>query len=283
MDKAKHAVSDFMAKKGNKDTVVDQDQRAAITEEHVRPERHEETTTAVNKEIHQDHHQTIVQPINHTEKLAEKHTHNAVPVQHKHFEHDKAENTRALIDDDAAKYRNSSVKHDTINTTTKAPVVAGEETYHHLHQHIQPVIHKDTIAPEVVHTTVPIHETHHAQTVSHGTTTLPSKTLAEFEQEQGGLLKGQSLHNDNVSGRDGTSGDYKMASTAANRAYTKDSSAAPRTVGQTSGVGAGTTSDGIGHNTSGATGASRAPNGSLIDKLNPFKDADHDGKKGMMS
>lgn len=69
MDKAKQAVSGFMAKAGHKDTVVDQDQRAPVTEEHVRPQRHEETTTAINKEVHQDHHQTVVQPINHTETL----------------------------------------------------------------------------------------------------------------------------------------------------------------------------------------------------------------------
>lgn len=63
MDKAKQAVSSFISKDGQHKTIVDQDTRGAITEEHVRPHRHEEVTTAVDKEIHQDHHQTIVQPI----------------------------------------------------------------------------------------------------------------------------------------------------------------------------------------------------------------------------
>lgn len=146
---------------------------------------------------------------------AEKHTHNAVPVQHKTYEHDKSENTRAMVDADAARYRDSSVKHDTSHTTSKAPVVAGEETHHHLHQHVQPVIQKETIAPEVVHTTVPIHETHHAQSVNHGTTTLPAKTLSEFQQEQGGShgrtgATGTSAH---------SRGDHNMADQAAVSLY----------------------------------------------------------------
>ena len=69
MDKAKQSISSFMSHNNEHKTSVDQDQRAAITEEHVRPERHEEVTTAIDKEIHQDHHQTIIQPIQATERL----------------------------------------------------------------------------------------------------------------------------------------------------------------------------------------------------------------------
>jgi hypothetical protein len=45
---------------------------------------------------------------------------------------------------------------------------------------VQPVIHKETVQPEVVHTTVPIHETHHADAQHHGTSVLPMKNLSEF-------------------------------------------------------------------------------------------------------
>jgi hypothetical protein len=45
---------------------------------------------------------------------------------------------------------------------------------------VQPVVHKETVQPEVVHTTVPIHETHHASTQHHGTSVLPMKNLSEF-------------------------------------------------------------------------------------------------------
>jgi hypothetical protein len=66
MEKAKQAISSFTSKHGEHNTVVDQDQRRAITEEHVYPSRHEEVTTAVDREVHQDHHRTVIQPINTT-------------------------------------------------------------------------------------------------------------------------------------------------------------------------------------------------------------------------
>lgn len=50
---------------------------------------------------------------------------------------------------------------------------------------VQPVIHKETVQPEVVHTTVPIHETHHADTQHHGTSVLPMKNLSEFSNSTG--------------------------------------------------------------------------------------------------
>lgn len=112
-----------------------------------------------------------------------------MPVEHRSFDHDKPELSRT-VEQDAARYKDSSVTHDTTHSVSKAPIITGEHVHHHLHQHVQPVIQKDTIRPEVVHTTVPVHETHHAPTVSHGTTTLPTKTWAEFEKETGGAITG---------------------------------------------------------------------------------------------
>lgn len=45
---------------------------------------------------------------------------------------------------------------------------------------VQPVIQKETVQPQVVHTTVPIHETHYADAQHHGTSVLPMKNLSEF-------------------------------------------------------------------------------------------------------
>ncbi|KAL2206221.1 hypothetical protein CC79DRAFT_1322701 [Sarocladium strictum] len=343
MDKAKQTISSFMSHNNEHKTSVDQDQRAAITEEHVRPQRHEEVTTAIDKEIHQDHHQTIIQPIKHTEQLAEKHTHNAAPVQHKTFEHDKLDDAKAMQDADVARYRDTSVTHDTINTTSKAPVVQGEHIHHHLHQHVQPVIQKDTIAPEVVHTTIPIHETHHAPTVSHGTTTMPVKTIDEFEQQHGGLFKGKQtatlgefdgcaktfIEGDKnalgsgtgvastttttgtstttgtgttgqrvkslVEGgsderttrsgaglKDSSSTDYKIANQAAKTAY--NDASVPRSSAPAAAAAPGVAAPGNTDNLrTSTTNTSTGSKISLKDKLNPFKDADGDGKKGIMS
>lgn len=58
-----------------------------------------------------------------------------------------------------------------------------------VHETVVPVIHKSTIQPEVVHTTRPVHETHHAQSQHHGVSALPKKTLDEFKSA-GGILDG---------------------------------------------------------------------------------------------
>lgn len=69
MQKAKQAATNFLSKNGKHDTIVDQDIRGPVTEEHIRPHEHEIVTTAVDTEIHQDHHQTRIQPINVQETL----------------------------------------------------------------------------------------------------------------------------------------------------------------------------------------------------------------------
>lgn len=62
-----------------------------------------------------------------------------------------------------------------------------------VHETVQPVIHKETIQPEVVHTTVPIHEIHHGSAEHHGLSALPMKTLDEFKAA-GGVLSGSKQH-----------------------------------------------------------------------------------------
>ncbi|EXL64406.1 hypothetical protein FOPG_19329 [Fusarium oxysporum f. sp. conglutinans race 2 54008] len=189
MEKAKQAVSSFLSHDGKHKTTVDEDIRAPVTQEHVRPHQHESVTTALEKEVHQEHHHTTVQPIAHSETLPEQHHHNLVPVEHKTFHHGKEEDTRATLEREAAKYRDTTETHSTTHSTETAPTVSGERIHHHVHEHVQPVIQKETVQPHVVHTTIPIHETHYAAPVHHGTSTLPVKTLEEFTHERGGLAE----------------------------------------------------------------------------------------------
>jgi hypothetical protein len=69
MEKAKSAVSSFLSKDGKHRTTVDEDVRKAATEQHIMPHEHEQQTVAVDKEVHQDHHHTTIQPITHKETL----------------------------------------------------------------------------------------------------------------------------------------------------------------------------------------------------------------------
>ncbi|RKK90773.1 hypothetical protein BFJ68_g16368 [Fusarium oxysporum] len=151
MEKAKQAVSSFLSHDGKHKTTVDEDIRAPVTQEH--------------------------------------HHHNLVPVEHKTFHHGKEEDTRATLEREAAKYRDTTETHSTTYSTETAPTVSGERIHHHVHEHVQPVIQKETVQPHVVHTTIPIHETHYAAPVHHGTSTLPVKTLEEFTHERGGLAE----------------------------------------------------------------------------------------------
>ncbi|TQN67404.1 hypothetical protein CSHISOI_08140 [Colletotrichum shisoi] len=347
MDKAKQAVSSFVSKDGHHKTTVDEDVNRAVTEEQVRPHRHEEVTTAVDREVHQDHHHTTVQPLKDREVLPEKHHHNVIPVAHKTFEHGNEKETKNTLDREHAKFKDTSVTHDTTHTSTAAPVVSGERVHHHVHEHVQPVIQKETIQPHVVHTTVPVHETHHAKPVHHGSTTLPTKTLDEFTREKGNLdgprhhkydefdgcpgkinkgfadsehtgVVGTHGHSHGTGTRVAGAAAAGGAALAANKHHNDNSTRgvgqtanAHHTVGDTSTTTISTT-QGILHgthptavqndathgtasmnkaeprfgSTATSTDATHDATGkkiSLVDKLNPFKDADGDGHKGIMS
>lgn len=69
MEKAKSAVSSFLSKDGKHKTTVDESINPHVTQEAVKPHQHEQVTTALDKEIHQDHHHTTVQPLKHREVL----------------------------------------------------------------------------------------------------------------------------------------------------------------------------------------------------------------------
>ena len=205
MEKAKQAVANFVSRDGKHTTTVDENVRAAVTDEHVRPHEHEEVVTAVDKEVHQDHHHTTVQPVTVKEKLCvkcagllssmanqcvtrpEEHSHRAIPVQHQTYEHGNKQDVQDFLESDANKYQDNSYTHEATYSTSTAPIVSGQRVHHHIHEHIQPVVQKETIAPRVVHTTIPVHETHQAAAVQHGTTTLPPKTLDEFTNDHGSL------------------------------------------------------------------------------------------------
>jgi len=188
MDKAKAAVSQFTSGHGHHDTTIDESVSRPVTREEIKPTRKEEITQAVDREVHQDHYHTTIQPVQQQEVLPEKHSHVMGTVKEKHFEHGNNEKLRQRLDNEAAQFKDSSVTHETRHTVAAGHTVAGEHTHHHVHEKVQPIIQKETIAPEVVHTTVPIHETHHAGAQHHGVSALPMKTMDEFTSQGGGKI-----------------------------------------------------------------------------------------------
>lgn len=179
MQAAKEAVSGFLHH-GNKHTVdIDQETKPAVLKERVAAREHEDVTTAVDREVHQHHHQTHVQPVKHKVVEEEKHHHNVIPIEHKQHHHGKdAEVERTLADQHGA-FRDEREVLPTESSRSER-VVMGEHTHHHIHDVIQPVVEQETIQPHVVHTTVPVHEHIEHEPVIHKGNVLPHMTMDQF-------------------------------------------------------------------------------------------------------
>lgn len=315
--------------------------------ENITKHRHEEATTAIDREIHQDHHHTSIQPIIDREVLPEKHSHNIVGVETREHRHGDDAAVKARLEQERLQFQNTRTQGETKETHSVAPVIAGEHIHHHVHevrssllsimfgqanfqpvlQTIQPVVQKETIQPSVVHTTIPIHEIHQNEAKHHAASALPAVSMADFKK-QGGSLQGREERYDGFEGepkavggalggshhqsgttsgphssnlenkldprvdsdRDGSrnlgaasSGQYGSGSTGTGYGSgTTGSGYGSGTTGTAgSGYGSGTTGSGYGHDTSRATDTTGKKPG-LLDRLNPLKDTDGDGKKGVL-
>jgi hypothetical protein len=122
------------SKSGTHDTTIHRKVVPAVQNETVVAERHEETTTAVEKEIHQTHHHTKIQPIRATETLPEQHHHNIIPVEHKTFEHDDAEKIKRSLDEERAQFFNTSQRVEGQQTASIVPIIEGTHVHHHVHE-----------------------------------------------------------------------------------------------------------------------------------------------------
>jgi len=331
MEQAKAAIRDFTSRGGHHDTTVEETVNPAVAQERIQQQELQESTTVVDKEVHQHHHHTTVLPVKHKEILPEQHSHNLVDVEHREYRHGDHEGIKERLAQEAAQFKNTRTTAETVHEQTVAPTVGGEHVHHHVHETVQPVIQKDIVQPVVVHTTAPVHETHHHAPTHHGATALPAMTMQEFTS-RGGTLEGCEPkidryegvvpideavkrsthgfhhHNDgthdsgNITGTNGTNhsltGRNGVAENDTN-AYNDD-----RTTGvdgssnrrelaggnrnaydDSTTVGTNALApEGVGRNgaTSGIdSDVTKKP--SLLDRLNPRKDADGDGKRGIMS
>ncbi|KAF1970305.1 hypothetical protein BU23DRAFT_650307 [Bimuria novae-zelandiae CBS 107.79] len=322
MDKAKAAINDFMSKSGHHDTTVHETVAPAVKEEVVKPHVHEEILTAVDKE-----------PVHDRDVLPEQHTAQPGAVQHREFDHRDADHTKRNLAAEQAAFKDHRVVEDTTHSQSAAAAVGGEHVHHHIHETIQPVVHKETIQPNVVHTTVPIHEVHHNAATHHETSELPAMTMSEFKQN-GGVLGGRGERYDGFEGEpkhiggtlqhmmEGKSskcdsghaeneklrasamhGDFdpldgghnntaagRLGSTAAAAGAAGVAGQTHNQTGNVRGVKESrplktTSSDhhgGLSSSSSVYSGAGLEKKPSLMDRINPMKDADGDGKKGFM-
>ncbi|TVY32374.1 hypothetical protein LSUB1_G008894 [Lachnellula subtilissima] len=199
MDKAKAAVGNFLSKDGKHDTTVHETINPAVQQEHVTRSQANEETKAVDREVHQDHYHTSVQPISDREVLPEQHSHQLAGVEHRHLKHGSDDHAKSRLAAEQAQFKNTREVGDTQRTTTAGETIAGEHVHHHVHENIQPVIQKETVQHSVVHTTVPIHEVHQNEAKHHTASQLPPVTMGDFKR-QGGSLGGREERTDAFGG-----------------------------------------------------------------------------------
>jgi len=199
MDRAKQAVGDFLSKSGHHDTTVHEKVAPGVTNETINEQQREERQIATDREVHQDHYHTSVQPVKHREVLPEQHHHNLIPVEHRTHDHRDHDTTQHHLQTEAAQFKDQSVRAPAQHTSMAAPAVTGEHVHHHVHETIQPVVHKETVEPHVVHTTVPVHEVHHNEAKHHAGSALPAVSMADFKK-QGGSLTGRDERIDHFAG-----------------------------------------------------------------------------------
>ena len=185
----------FRSKSGKHDTTIHETVAPAVQNETITRREHEQSTTAVDREVHQDHYHTSEQPVNHSEILPEQHHHKAAAVETRSFEHDSPDQVKRGLEDERARYQDTQTRAEGEKTFSENQGVQGEHMHHHVHETIQPVVNKQTIEPHVVHTTVPIHEVHHNAAHHHSASALPPVSMDDFKQ-QGGSLGGREERSD---------------------------------------------------------------------------------------
>ncbi|KAG9952120.1 hypothetical protein KCU85_g2303, partial [Aureobasidium melanogenum] len=288
MDSAKAAVKEFMSKSGHHDTTVHEKVAPAVTHESHQLQQHEQIQTAIDKEVHQDHYHTSIQPIKDREVLPEQHHHNLAAVEHRSFEHGNDAQVKERLAAEAAQFRDERTELEAVHSKSIAPTIGGEHIHHHVHETIQPVVNKETIEPHVVHTTVPIHEVHHNAAQHHTASALPAVSMADFKK-QGGVLTGREERYDGFEGEPRTVGGAHTSTTGTG--LTGSSTTGRETLGERVREGEADLKAGHHHSTTGTTGTGygresqvdpKTGKPSLMDKLNPKKDTDGDGKAGMM-
>jgi len=181
MQAAKEAVKEFLHN-GNHHTVdIEQETKPAVVHERVAQKQHEEVITAVDREIHQHHHQVHVQPVQERVVESERHHTNVIPVEHREHHHGKDREVEAALLEQQGKFRDEREVLP-VQSTNSTQTVVGEHVHHHIHDIIQPVVEKEVIQPHVVHTTVPVHEHIEHEPFVHKGNVLPAMTMDEFSR-----------------------------------------------------------------------------------------------------
>jgi hypothetical protein len=171
---------------GEKDTEVTQEIAPAVEHEHVKHEHETREQKVVDREIHQDHYHTTVQPLQDRDVKAVKEDTQIEATEERRINKDKeGEKIKAKVAADQAAFK-STHDEETHETKSTEATASATSVHHHLHETIQPVIEKEVIVPELTHKIKPVHEVVTEKTVDHGVTTSKPISLQDFQGKLGG-------------------------------------------------------------------------------------------------
>lgn len=253
-----------------------------------------------------------MQPIKAREVRPEKHKHVQEGPSRKHIKRSASDHVRSKLESerialglDGDETTEVGTAHRTVE---EAPAVQGEHVHHHVHEHVQPVIEKETVQPVIVHTTKPVREIHEVEAQHHKATVLPPLSIEEFRRKGGKLggtaSAGKRKHrHDSFVGEPGPVEEGHVGGVGA-RGTTRltrpedddededdeeDGYVAPNTRQTTREPSPAVLGNPevFGDSVSSSGSSSPSEHGdekpSLMNKLNPLTDADGDGKAGIMS
>ncbi|KAJ2989524.1 hypothetical protein NUW58_g3427 [Xylaria curta] len=168
---------------GTHDTAsVTKNTATAVEHETIRKKHEQREQKVVDKERHQDHYKTTVQPLKEREVVPEKHQYEQADIQHQHINRAGEGQGKTAHQRRQGQFQNVSKEAGTHSETIQEPTLTSDRTHHHLHETIQPVIEKETVVPSVTHKTIPIKEHIQEPTLDEGVTINPPMSREEFER-----------------------------------------------------------------------------------------------------
>ncbi|TGZ77036.1 hypothetical protein EX30DRAFT_335925 [Ascodesmis nigricans] len=188
--KAASAAKEFLSRDQQHNTEVRETFNPAITKETYKPIEREEETIAIDREQHQAHHQTRIQPIEDHITTPEHHEQRVLPVEERQVKLGDDREVERKLAAERQQFKSTSQTLPTTHTTTSAGTIQGSHIHHHVHEQIQPVIEREIIQPSIIHTTKPVHEVVEHEATIHPPTVQPKMTLEEFRRA-GGTLEGR--------------------------------------------------------------------------------------------
>ncbi|KAK0099878.1 hypothetical protein ONS95_013297 [Cadophora gregata] len=162
------------------DTTVEAEVKPAVEHTHVKKAHETREQTFIEREKHQDHYHTTIQPLKDSEVLPEKHDYQQEKKE-KNINRDDG-TARQKAENDTAGYQ-STIDEKKFESQTKEPTIVDEHVHHHLHETVQPVIEKEVLDPSVTHKKIEVKENIKEQSKHHGVTTNSAMSVDEFQKK----------------------------------------------------------------------------------------------------